>query len=61
MSEPKIDPNFKDSIFEKMGLSEVLCDDCGAHLTIKGICLNACQLRRFQNLRAALFAEEKKS
>lgn len=61
MSEPKIDPDFEGSLFQKLGLSNVLCDDCGAHLSAKGICLNACQLRRFQNLRDALFPEKKKS
>jgi hypothetical protein len=61
MTEPKIDPNFEGSIFQKLGLSEVLCEDCGAHLSARGICLNACGLKRFQNLRQALFGEEKKS
>jgi len=53
MSEPKIDPNFKGSIFEKLGLSEVLCDDCGANLSGQ-ICLNGCDLVRIRKLKESL-------
>lgn len=46
-NEASKDPNFKDSIFEKLGLSEYLCPECDAHLKESGnelICLNACHL-----------------
>lgn len=50
--------DFKDSIFEKMGLSKYLCPKCGANLKESYgelICLNACHLseqsqRRFSRL-----------
>lgn len=41
------DPEFKGSIFEKLGLSEYLCPECDAHLKKSSgdlICLNACHL-----------------
>jgi len=65
ISEAKKDPKFKGSLFEKLGLSEYLCPECGAHLKEAAsdlICLNACHLpkhwqkRLSDNLKAA--AEE---
>lgn len=57
-SEAIKDPNFKGSIFEKLGLSEYLCPECGAHLKETPsdlICLNSCHLpkhwqKRFNSL-----------
>ena len=46
-NEAKKDPDFKGSIFEKLGLSEYICPECTAHLKKSGsqlICLNACHL-----------------
>ena len=58
MSEPKIDPNFKGSIFEELGMSAELCDKCGAHL--KGtICLNGCHIANFHKLMQSLDLESK--
>jgi len=45
--EAKKDPNFKGSVFEKLGLSEYTCPECTAHLKESSgdlICLNACHL-----------------
>jgi hypothetical protein len=43
----KVDPSFEGSLFQKLGLSNLLCPTCGAHLSGEGeeaICLNACHL-----------------
>ena len=40
----KTDPDFKDSIFDKMGHTDQLCPICGAHITKSDICLNGCHL-----------------
>lgn len=42
-----------------IGLSQILCPVCGAHLSITGICLNACHLgpglkERFSKMMVAL-------
>lgn len=47
-AEKPVDPDFKGSVFEKLGLDEHTCPTCTAHLyrdeTIGLICLNACHL-----------------
>lgn len=55
--QSKTDPNFKGSLFEKLGLSDKLCPTCNAHLAQSGICLNACHLTNGQRIRMAMDLE----
>lgn len=65
-SETLKDPEFKGSIFEKLGLSEYLCPECKAHLKESMgdlICLNACHLpkhwqRRLSTLMKSVVAKQ---
>ena len=65
--EVRKDSNFKDSIFEKVGLSEYLCPECNAHLKESSgdlICLNACHLpkhwqKRMSNAMSLIVEKQK--
>lgn len=44
-AEKREDPSFSGSIYEKVGLSNLICPTCGSHLSQDGsICLNGCHL-----------------
>jgi len=60
-SEAKKDPNFKGSIFERLGFSEYLCPECNAHLKKSGgeyICLNSCHLPKHMQKRMSDMMKE---
>lgn len=43
----EVDPDFRGSIHQKLGLTDILCPTCGAHCKLSNgelICLNACHL-----------------
>jgi hypothetical protein len=55
-AEKKVDPEYAGSIYEDMGMDNILCPTCGAHLK-GGICLNTCHLSKASQERfAALWA-----